>query len=70
MKGTKDRFEEEFAVCEKPDRTMMNVPKAKLPANAKEGDILNIEGKSIRIDSGATAKRKKNIERLMDDLWN
>jgi hypothetical protein len=69
MKVTIDRFEGVYAVCEKPDRTMINIEKGKLPANAKEGDILIIEGDSIKVDSGETIKRKKTIERLMNDLW-
>lgn len=69
MKVTIDRFEGEFAVCEKADRKMMNIEKSKLPANVKEGDILVIEGDSIKVDSGETAKRKKNIEKVMDNLW-
>jgi hypothetical protein len=69
MKVTIDRFEGEFAVCEKADRTMINVRKDKIPTNAKEGDVLTIEGESIRIDSGTTTKRKKKIDNLMNDLW-
>ncbi len=69
MKVTIDRFEGEYAVCEKPDRTMFNIPKTKLPVGAKEGDILVIDGDSITIDFGGTAARKKNIQKLMNDLW-
>jgi hypothetical protein len=69
MKVTIDRFEGDFAVCEKPDRTMINIKKEKLPAEAKEGDVLVIEGDKIQIDAGGTAKRKKRIENLMNDLW-
>jgi hypothetical protein len=69
MKVTIDRFEGDFAVCEKVDRTMMNIEKSRLPASTKEGDILIIEGDKIVIDSGATSKRKKRIEGLMNDLW-
>ena len=36
-----DRFEEEFAVAELPDQTMLNVPKA-LFENAREGDAVEI----------------------------
>jgi hypothetical protein len=36
MKVTIDRFEGEYAVCEKADRTMINIPREKLPAGAKE----------------------------------
>ena len=69
MKVTIDRFEGNFAVCEQADRTMINIPKDKIPADAKEGDILVIEGDSIKIDTEGTAKRKKVIDDLMNDLW-
>ncbi len=69
MKVTIDRFEGDFAVCEKPDRTMLNVRKDKLPVGAKEGDTLIIEGDKIRVDSQDTAARKKSIDKLMNDLW-
>jgi hypothetical protein len=57
MKVTIDRFEGEFVVCEKPDRTMINVR------------ILIIEGENIKIDAGTTAKRKKTVDDLMNNLW-
>ena len=69
MKVTIDRFEGDYAVCEKPDRTMLNIPKGKLPAGAKEGDILVVDGDVIKIDLGGTAARKKSIDKLMNDLW-
>jgi hypothetical protein len=69
MKVTIDRFEGNFAVCEKSDRTMLNIRKEKIPANAKEGDILTIDGDDIQIEIHGTFKRKKDINKLMDDLW-
>jgi hypothetical protein len=69
MKVTIDRFEGQFAVCEQEDRTMINIPKGNIPPEAKEGDILVIEGESIYIDIARTAERKKRLNRLMDDLW-
>jgi hypothetical protein len=69
MKVTIDRFEGAYAVCEKPDRTMINIPKEELPTGAKEGDILVVEGENIRVDSEGTNARKKTFEKLMDDLW-
>jgi len=69
MKVTIDRFEGDYAVCEKPDRTMINIEKNRLPADAKEYDILIIDGGKIEIDANETVKRKKKIEKLMDDLW-
>jgi hypothetical protein len=69
MRVTIDRFEGEYAVCEKPDRAMLNIKKNRLPTGVKEGDVLVIEGDVIRIDSGSTANRKKAIRNLMDQLW-
>jgi hypothetical protein len=63
------KAEGDYAVVEKPDRTTLNIRKNKLPAEAKEGDILVIEGQDIRLDLGATTKRKKKIQNLMDELW-
>jgi hypothetical protein len=69
MKVIIDRFEGDFAVCEKKDRTMLNVKRDKLPPEAKEGDILNINNDIITIDSTATNKRKKTVNKLFADLF-
>jgi hypothetical protein len=45
---------------------MIDIPKEKIPPGAKEGDILIIEGDSI--DSGGSAKRKKDIE-VVPKIW-
>lgn len=64
-----DRFEGKYAVCEKQDRTMINIEKSKIPKESKEGDVLNIAGNEISIDIEETNKRKKEIEKLTRDLW-
>ena len=69
MKVIIDRFEGDFAVCEKKDRTMLNVKRDKLPPYAKEGDILNINGDVITVDSATTAKRKNTVSKLFADLF-
>ncbi|WP_407919241.1 DUF3006 domain-containing protein [Defluviitoga tunisiensis] len=65
-----DRFEGNYAVCEKEDGTIMNLGKDRLPKGVKEGDVLILEGKSIVIDNNATLERKKYIEELMKDMWD
>ena len=70
MKVTIDRFEGEFAVCEKENRQMIDIEKSKLPEMCKEGDILNIINDIITIDFDATKKRKKEIEKLTEGFWN
>lgn len=69
MKVIVDRFEGEYALCEKEDRTMMDVPKKDLPVGVKEGDVLVIGDGSIIIDSSETERRKENINKMMDKLW-
>lgn len=70
MKVIIDRFEGHFAVCEKMDRTMIDIERSKLPDGAKEGDVLELQEDKIIIDREATDKRKKEIELLTEDLWN
>jgi hypothetical protein len=64
-----DRFEGAYAVCEKENREMINIERTKIPSEAKEGDMLLIEQDSIIIDRAGTEKRKSEIQKLMDDLW-
>lgn len=48
---------------------MINVEKSKLPAHAKEGDVLIVENGIYNIDIDSTRDRRKAIEKLMDDVW-
>jgi hypothetical protein len=70
MKVIIDRFEGNFAVCEKEDRQMLDIEKTKIPVTAKEGDVLNITNGMITMDIEETKKRKKEIGELTKDLWN
>jgi hypothetical protein len=69
MKVMIDRFEGDFAVCEKEDKTMIDIERRKIPAEAKEGDALLVEGNKIIIDEEETKKREERIEDLTKDLW-
>lgn len=64
-----DRFEENFAVCEKENRTMINIEISKLPAEAKVGDLLHINGDKIVINESETKKIKKEIEEELNDIF-
>ncbi|MBZ9689738.1 DUF3006 domain-containing protein [Clostridium estertheticum] len=68
MKGIIDRFEGDYAVVELEDRKMININKIKLPIGAQEGMVIHIAD-SITIDKDDTLKRKKEIEKLTEDLW-
>lgn len=69
MKVIIDRFEGSYAICEKEDRTMINIEKNKIPTEAKEGSVLSVTEDEIAIDEEDTKSRKKNIEELTKDLW-
>ncbi|KNY26957.1 DUF3006 domain-containing protein [Pseudobacteroides cellulosolvens] len=69
MKIIIDRFEGEYAVCETEDKKLINIDKDLVPFDAKEGDILNIDGDIITLDTETTIKRKKDIDKLVDELW-
>lgn len=69
MKIIIDRFEGNYAVCEKEDRTMINIEKNKIPIEAKEGSVLSITEDGITIDEEDTKSRRKDIEELTKDLW-
>ena len=64
-----DRMEGNYAICEKEDRTMVNIKIQELPKEAKEGDcIKRIQGKYV-IDEEKTLQLKKEISRMMEDMW-
>jgi len=62
---TIDRFEGEWAVVEW-NRTVFNLPRALLPQDAREGDVLEV---SITSDAGTTEARRRRIKRLEDELF-
>jgi hypothetical protein len=69
MKVIIDRFEGNFAVCEKEDKQMLDIEKSKIPIIAREGDVLNITNDKITIDPEETRKKRREIEKLTEDLW-
>ncbi|MEK6266581.1 MAG: DUF3006 domain-containing protein [Clostridium sp.] len=69
MKVIIDRFEGNFAVCEKEDKQMLDIEKSKIPIVAREGDVLNITNDEITIDLEETRKKHREIEKLTEDLW-
>lgn len=69
MKIIIDRFEGNYAVCEKEDTTMINIERNKIPIEAKEGSVLSVAEGKIVIDNEETISRKKDIEEFTKDLW-
>lgn len=64
-----DRFEGNYVVCEKEDRTMMDIKSSSIPSEAKEGDVLSIIDGAITIDIEGSEKRRGEIKKLTEDLW-
>ncbi|NMA64673.1 MAG: DUF3006 domain-containing protein [Clostridiaceae bacterium] len=69
MKIIIDRFEGQYAVCEKEDRTMINIEKSKVPIEARPGDVLYVIDDVIVIDEKETKLRKEKMKKLLDSLW-
>ncbi len=60
-----DRFEGEWAVVEY-NKSTFNIPRALLPEETKEGDVLKL---TIEIGRQATEKSNKKINGLIDDVF-
>jgi Protein of unknown function (DUF3006) len=69
MKYIIDRFEGDLAVCEAEDGKMVEIEKSKLPENAEVGDIIVLENGHFRVDKEETDRRRKEIEDLMNELF-
>jgi hypothetical protein len=65
-----DRFEGSYAVCQKEDKSLVDIPKYRLPLDCKEGDclILNSNG-MYQMDLEATENKKKRIREKMNRLF-
>ncbi|MBQ4517556.1 MAG: DUF3006 domain-containing protein [Clostridia bacterium] len=64
MKIIVDRFEGNIAVVELEDGSIIDCPKALLPANAKEGSIIN-----ITVDEKATEEKLQKLTNRMNRLF-
>lgn len=68
LKGIIDRFEQDIAVVE-IDGVTQDFQKRFFPAAAKPGDFVEINGNQVTILHEETEQRRKEIEELMDELW-
>lgn len=65
-----DRFEGNYAVCEDENKQMHNIELRFIEGNPKEGDIIENNNGSFKINVEETKKRRKYIEDLTKDMWN
>ena len=68
IKGIIDRFEGNIAVVEIEGVTK-DFNKDIFPKNATTGDVVEIEGDSVTVLKDDTEKLRKEIEELMNDVW-
>ncbi len=66
--GVVDRFEGDLAVIEVKGATK-DFPRASLPGDIKIGDSVIIENGEVRRDHSQSAKRRAEVKRLMDELF-
>ncbi|KIQ93129.1 hypothetical protein LH47_02823 [Anoxybacillus thermarum] len=65
VKGIIDRFEDDIAVVEINGKTQ-DFPKSIFPKEAEVGDVVIIE---VVVDKKETEKLRKEIEELMNEVW-
>ena len=68
MKGTVDRIEENFAVCEMEGRVMQNIHLSAFPEQPKDGDLFDYENGIAVLRPTETAERKEEIQSLFERL--
>jgi len=64
-----DRFEGEYAVCFNNAGKLINIHISEIPQGAKEGTILKKENDLYVIDDNETIKKRNEIKKLQDSLW-
>ncbi|MBQ0139765.1 MAG: DUF3006 domain-containing protein [Kurthia sp.] len=70
MKGIIDRFEGNYAMVEMHEGTIEYIFKNILPTEVDVGDIITIHtDHHISLDVEGTAKRRKEIDTLADELF-
>jgi hypothetical protein len=62
-----DRFEGEWAVIETDARQTFTLPRASLPPDTREGDVVSI---SVTLDQSATDARRKKAKKLTQDFFD
>jgi len=68
MQGFIDRFEGELAVIE-TSKDMIWIDRKELPEQAGEGDLVIKQAGGWVVDKQASTARKKQIEKLAEELW-
>jgi hypothetical protein len=67
-KGILDRFEGDYALIEFEGK-ITDIPRKKVAAEAKEGDVLILVDGIYQVDQAETQKRKDSIAELTKNIW-
>lgn len=63
-------FENVYAICEREDKSTIQIPRYKLPLETKEGDtVLYIDG-FYKKDNGQFEKKKISLKSIMNSLFD
>lgn len=66
-----DRFEGNYAICERDDKSIVKIPKYKLPLDSREGDCLIQDSDGMyQKDVGETKIREKMIRERLNRLFD
>jgi hypothetical protein len=68
MKGIVDRFEGDLVVVEVNGITK-DYPRDMFPKELEVGDVVRFEGNQVVIQKDETDRLRKEIEDLMDEVW-
>lgn len=68
MRGFIDQFEDEWVVVEIEGKTT-NIARSRFPKEAQVGDLVHITDARITVLQEETEKRRREIEQLMDEVW-
>lgn len=68
MKGIIDQFEGNWVVVE-IDGQAKDFKRSIFPREASVGDVVEITGNKVTVLKNETEKLRKEIEDLMDDVW-
>lgn len=65
-----DRFEGDFAVCEREDCSMVTIAKSRLPKGVQPGNILKFEDDgTVRVDTQEEFRRREKLFKLQESLF-
>lgn len=64
-----DRVEGDYAVAQKENGSMCEIPLQYIKGDFKEGDILVNINEYFQVDKAATKARRKQIDDNMEDMW-